>query len=76
MPSQVDQNTCPKCRSKNLIGIEYSYDSECRYDGISEFLCGDCGYRKGRWTGNELKDDEHEPPFGERHRRKCPDFKE
>ena len=48
--------------------IEYGYMmsehySE-HYDGISEYNCKKCGYRQGRWTGNELKDGELELVFG------------
>jgi C4-type Zn-finger protein len=56
---------CPKCGSGNIIMIEYYNGTPYRYDGISEFNCRNCGYRQGRWTGNELKDGELEPPFGD-----------
>ena len=55
---------CPKCGSHNVIGLEYSYDMKEHYDGISEWTCGDCKYREGRWTGKELKDNEVEKRFG------------
>lgn len=57
-------NKCKKCESKNIIGIEYGYMDEEHYDGISEWRCGDCGYREGRWTGKELKDGDVEKVFG------------
>lgn len=44
-----------------VIGIEYSGGT---YDGVSEWMCPDCGYRQGRWSGRTLADDEFEPPFG------------
>lgn len=47
-----------------LIGVEYAYGSPNRYDGVSEWLCPDCGYREGRWTGRELAEGESEPRFG------------
>jgi hypothetical protein len=47
-----------------VIGIEYSYESPDRYDGISEYQCADCGARFGRWSGKHLKDGESEPRFG------------
>jgi len=49
---------------KLMVAVEYSYGSAHRYDGISEFLCRECGYREGRWSGKELKEGELEPPFG------------
>lgn len=55
---------CPKCgNDKNIIAIEYrgsGYD----YDGISEWYCLKCEYRQGRWTEEELADDELEAPLG------------
>ena len=46
-----------------LIGVEYSYVSPYRYDGVSEWLCPDCGYREGRWSGRELRNfDQEKPP--------------
>lgn len=51
-------NKCPKCQSNNIIGMEYDYLSPYHYDGISELVCQDCGYRENRFTGQELKDGE------------------
>lgn len=48
-----------------MIGIEYAYGSEYRYDGVSEWYCDKCKYREGRWTGKELKGDDLEPPYGD-----------
>lgn len=49
---------------KPMMGQEYSYDHPARYDGISEWRCIVCGYREGRWSGKELKNEEFEKPFG------------
>jgi transposase-like protein len=54
---------CPKCESDNVIMIQYSYTSKYHYDGVSEYNCRDCGYRQGRWCGQELKDKECERVF-------------
>ena len=67
---------CPKCKSDNIVSVQYGYvatkGTECHYDGISEYECKDCGYRQGRWSGKELKDKDHEPPYGKEHRSNCP----
>lgn len=47
-----------------MAQIEYSYDSKHHYDGISEFQCI-CGYRQGRWCGQELVGNEVEPSYCE-----------
>jgi hypothetical protein len=44
-------------------GLEYSYGSKYRYDGISERVCMSCNKRWGRWCEEELTGDEVEPPF-------------
>jgi len=49
---------CEKCQSTNIVGIEYSYLDPHHYDGVSEWLCRDCGYRINRFTGQELKEGE------------------
>ncbi len=58
---------CPACDTvnepKNIIGVEYSYDSPNRYDGVSEWIFT-CGHRVGRWTGDVLEDGQEEPRFG------------
>ena len=59
----MKKETCKKCNSENIILIEYGF-GPYRYDGISEIKCNDCDIRIGRWTGNELKEGEFEPPFG------------
>lgn len=53
-------NKCPKCKSKNIVGVEYMMTSE-DYDGVSEWQCLKCKYRQGRWSGQELKEGELEP---------------
>lgn len=55
---------CPKCGSDQIIGCEYGYGMKERYDGVSEYRCVKCGFRKGRWSGRELKDGEYEPRYG------------
>jgi len=62
---------CKKCKSKNVIMIEYGYTGDPEidkymYDGISEIDCNDCGARIGRWSGRELKDGELEPRWGKK----------
>jgi hypothetical protein len=61
---------CKHCRKiKSVWGVEYSYMSKERYDGVSEWWCnesvGGCGIRMGRWTCKILKDKEEEPRLGE-----------
>jgi hypothetical protein len=43
-----------------VIGVEY----QGGYDGISEWVCPDCGRREGRWSGKVLEDGETEPRYG------------
>lgn len=64
----LDQKeNCPKCNIdlkyikdgqgySKVIGIEYLG----KYDGIAEWRCPSCGYREGRFSGKELKDNEWE----------------
>lgn len=51
-----------------MVGVEYSYGSPERYDGVSELRCMNesCGVRLGRWTGKRLAEGEAEPRFGGR----------
>lgn len=58
---------CPDCGSHqdNFVGVQYTYDSPNRYDGVSEWLCAACGNRWGRWTGKLLGKGESEPRFGD-----------
>ncbi len=53
-----DQIENPTTHFSRRIGIEYGYDSPHRYDGVSEWLCPDCGHRVNRFTGEQLADDE------------------
>jgi hypothetical protein len=55
--------TCPKGHNKLLL-VEYNYGDPYRYDGVSEIRCLTCKKRYGRWTGNVLRRDEKEPPYG------------
>ncbi len=65
---------CKKCKSKNIVSIEYGFIwlkkehpkllDKVLYDGISEYNCQDCGYRQGRWSGKQLKDNELENRYG------------
>lgn len=60
---------CTHCGSDKIIGIEYGYGSNIpprhQYDGISEIRCQECGYREGRWSGRELKEEDYERVYGE-----------
>lgn len=47
-----------------VIGIEYWYDHPDHYDGISEYRCGKCGRRWGRWSRRELDNGETERVYG------------
>lgn len=60
----IEPKSCPTC-NKALWGVEYSYDSPERYDGVSEWACPDGHYHVGRWTGNVLKEGELEPRYGD-----------
>lgn len=64
MPSLRD-GYCEHCqREVKVMGVEYGYPSPERYDGVSEFVCGTCGRREGRWTGRVLTGSMVEPRFG------------
>jgi hypothetical protein len=63
--------TCPKCGDARITSVSYGHGEPCRYDGVSEHRCEGCGYRQGRWTGQELKDGEHEPRHGGAHDKGC-----
>lgn len=41
-------------------GCEYPYGHPGRYDGVSEWICGTCGTRFGRWSGRVLVGDDYE----------------
>ncbi len=53
-------DTCKKCGSQNVIGVEYPHDHPEHYDGVSEVECRDCGARFGRFSGRELAEGEAE----------------
>lgn len=53
---------CPDCNAE-LVGVEYMDGSE-RYDGVSEWACLGCTYRRGRWSGRRLEGNELESRFG------------
>lgn len=67
---------CPRCArpwegpGSVLMMVEYGYPHPERYDGVSEYWCneerGGCGYRQGRWTGQEIRKGECESRYGER----------
>ena len=57
-------NECPLC-GLELCGVEYHYNHPEHYDGVSEWKCLKCHYRRGRWTGKELSNGEVEPRYGE-----------
>ena len=59
-----ESDVCKKCGSKNIVMIEYSWDSPEHYDGVSEIMCNDCGARFGRWSGKELAEGESEKKYG------------
>lgn len=51
-------------RYSRLVGVEYLRGHPGRYDGVSEWVCPDCGYREGRWSGRALVGDDYERPLG------------
>lgn len=53
-----------QCGNGKFLGQEYAYGHPERYDGVSEWLCTNCGTRYGRWSGKILKEGEVEPRFG------------
>lgn len=74
-PTKTNQ-TCPKC-NKELVAMQYGYDSKFHYDGVSEYFCPagvtndatKSHYRIGRWYGRDLTGAEMEPkdcsvPYG------------
>lgn len=56
----ADQIESPITHFSRIIGIEYPHTSPNHWDGVSEWLCPDCGRRKGRFSGKALADDEEE----------------
>jgi|GEM_PF-2345445 len=59
-----DMSKCRKCKSDNILLVEYGPDDPEHYDGISEIQCQDCGARIGRWSHKELKEGECEKRYG------------
>ena len=59
---------CGKCGGGNLVAVEYGYDEPEHYDGVSEWVCMDCGYRVGRWSGRVLTGDDRERRYGREER--------
>lgn len=57
----MSRRTCPRCRSKNIVHVEYAWDSPEHWDGVSEVKCLCCGVRIGRWSGRLLQPGELEP---------------
>jgi DNA-directed RNA polymerase subunit RPC12/RpoP len=60
----MENATCKKCGSKNIVMVEYPGESPEHYDGVSEIDCVDCGARFGKWSGKELAEGEVEKKFG------------
>ena len=46
--------TCPVRWYSRLIGIELPYGHPDYYDGVSQWLCPDCGAKWNRWTGEVI----------------------
>ena len=60
-------SSCPLC-GKKLMGVQYGryydpVDYPYHYDGVSEYRCTACPYRRGRWCGKQLRGKEVEPRF-------------
>lgn len=61
---------CPHCgNTNNIIGVEYDNTHPEHYDGVSEYHCGECKTRWGRWTGSILQEGESELRYGSRQSR-------
>jgi len=59
---------CKKCKSKNIILVEYGLidrpdADKYYYDGWSEYECRDCKVRIGRWSDATLKEGELETKY-------------
>lgn len=52
------------CDDKYLCEVEYDRCHAEHYDGISEWVCANCGQRVGRWTKKILGPNECEPRCG------------
>ena len=55
--------TCPSCGGHKRCGVQYRGTRE-DWDGVSEWICVDCGTRFGRWTGRVLTEGEIEKRYG------------
>jgi len=56
---------CKRCdQAVTAFAVEYPLDHPEHYDGTSEFQCGRCGRREGRWTGRVLTGGATEPRHG------------
>lgn len=61
---------CRRCdMTVTTFAVQYPYDHPEHYDGTSEYQCGRCGRREGRWSGKVLTsngkgDTSSEPRFG------------
>ena len=60
----IDDKTCRKCGSENIVMVEYDLMQPEHYDGISEIDCQKCDARFGRWSGKELAEGEVEKRYG------------
>lgn len=58
---------CPDC-SAELWGKQYVGGAPEAYDGVSEWTCSACTYRRGRWSGRRLEGNEVEPRWGYNHK--------
>ena len=52
----ADQIEDPTTHFSRVSGVEY----QGGFDGVSEWVCPDCGRREGRWSGRVLADGETE----------------
>jgi hypothetical protein len=48
----------------DMYGVAYAETSPNYFDGISEYACGSCGARYGRWTRKKLEGDTEEQVWG------------
>ena len=58
-----EPKVCPKCAGTVFTGCQYQGTRE-DYDGISEWICDNCGARFGRWTRRELLPGDLEHRYG------------
>ena len=60
----VEKNYSEPYLFSKLVGIEYPYNSNYYYDGISEWRCPHCKSRFNKWTSELLQNNEVVAPFG------------